>query len=1010
MLRFFAFLNIILLFASCVGEVPKLSPISMISTTFNPGNYSSFAGGVIIVGTDQSGNKIHKSFPNGVITPFPITRGDWKFYGVGYDGVSYVENSVTKIAQMEGAISCGTAELSVKLGKEATIDLNMTPGGCSGALYRDLKIQNVKVEPCSYFGVYDHPNNIFYPNATFGLNTCSTIPTDLWGSSTYYRIITLKNDNGVLSEGLKSRCTLSFLSDTAHMIPNATIPVKIKTYISPESCQADDYSHNEFLFSDGLNVQRPYDFDSELQEATSSLSVLHIPEALTKRYKSPFMNNVPRLLCKNGSGQFVDCYNSTYTSSRNITVDWNKPFKEKLLYSDAASNACETLATNSRYFRLSDCKIKNKFLYASVSRNKLSCLDSANSSSLTFKDIKYRNNKMYILYVKAGSSYVGIYDEGGQLLHEQPVGPSNTSFNALAVGKDNTFWVSNAASVAVIKYSPSGATFTATNALFGANGISAESLEVSEDGNYLFVGEQGTNEIIVYELSTGLMNQVDSITLSSLVRKLQFYDGKLYAHATNNPGVVNGTFYRIGFNAGELDILQSPAANTSKTFHIDKGYFITIGSGNEALVFPNMVSQGLMTGAYGTGVNTFAGNVDRLQIVNYKLYGFAYNTNSMLTIGWTPANWATGTWVTGAAIADTCSENFMIYENGKARATLTAATSKAFPDNNQKNRPVLEAASRFVGQRYLDFTKITDLKEVSEEQLRIATGGYLSQAQRILGTHGVGGMLYEFNDCNSIKTALLGGPIRRSYAVDDPYRGYQSYDIKIETNNDSVPSFICDDANFNTPCARQYDMKIAVSSTGLFEREGYRLKLKCDAKVGQLYYERNSGTSSAKEMYYWNTNDYEQRSRVDAYKMKKESGYTSYELGLLYKIYDDVRARNVQREDWTNYRRATINQYEIDDVIHSVRFEEVAGFTSGVPVGDPSAFSTANYDALKTQTDYVGPETGCLDRTAAPPSIDVAPCGKTLASIIIQNSKSIPLSLQSLEDPVAFENLFNSFP
>lgn len=1005
MLKFVSVLFTLFLFVSCVGEVPKLSPISLISTSFNPGNYSSFAGGIIIVGEDQSGNKIHKSFPNGIVTPFPLTRGDWKFYAVGYDGVSYVENSVTKIAQMEGTISCGTSEVSVKLGKETTIDLNLTPGGCSGALYRDLKIRTMKVEPCLYFGVHNFNSSVYTPSPAFTLNECSRIPSEQWGVTTYYRFVAQNVINGEYSDGLKSRCAIAFGGDFAHQIPTSVVPIKIQTYRSQTLCERDDYKQNEFVFENGLQHENPSEFDSEY--ATSS-DVLYIPEAHTKRFRSPFMNTIPRLLCKSGLND-ADCLQTTFSSTRSYTIEWDKPLKDILLISDPKDNACDTIGTNSRFFQISDCKIKNKLLYATLSRNKLTCQDSATAGTLTYKDIKFRDGKMYMLYVKAGSSYVAVYNEGGQLLIEYNVGPASTNWNALAVGKDDHFWVANAASSAVIRYKPNGPTsFTPENALFGANGIAAESLEVSEDGNYLFVGKQGTNDIFVYELVSGFMQNVDTITLGEDVRKIQFYDGKLYAHGSDSPGVSNGTFYRMAFNAGELSILQSPSAATSKTFHVDKGYFIIVGSGNEALVFPNMVSQGLMTGAYGTGVNAFSGNVNRLQIVNYQLYGFEHGTNTLRTMGWTPASWTSGTWVTGAGSTDACSEPIItIFEDGVSKTFLSLATSKTLPDNIQRNKELYRASAKLVGIREFNYSLITLVKEMTEDQTRLNTGGYLSQAQRLLGPQGVGGMLYDFNDCTSIKTALLGGTIHRSYAVEDPYRGYQSYDIRIQSNEDIIHPFICDDSLVNSSCPNKYELQIDVASTGLFETESYQMKLKCDSKVGQLRYNRVNGNRSAKEQYFWNTNDQDQQ-RYDAYKLSQDSGYQSREMAMVFKQNNLVKGRSVLFEEWTNYRRVAIDQYERFTNDHAVYHEELAGFTSGVPSGDPSLFSNATYNALRDDNEHSGNSTACMSNTET--NLDVALNNCNIAPIGLSNSKNIPLRLDSIENSASFMNYFNTFP
>lgn len=958
-----------------------------------------YDGGVFVVGvrSDKPGKVSFSSQP-GNIPNIKLDRGDWTFYGLGYVGPQ----------RMKGDLHCGMTTLSIREGESIGINLQLSSEGCSGRLARNIKIHSVQVDPCDGFYQYDYANNSFQPSVDYDPNfTCKNFPIDqssLQASTSYYSITFLNLNNGLETEGITSSCRLYNTAADRIKLPLAIFPYKVKLYRSDETCNAGMIPHNEFNFRDGLEQGKPQEFDSFLKSIQTDKSDTRIvvPSAHTRRFKSPFMNLIPRFLCDSG----MDCFNAPTAISGlpvgqptffHSLVPWSRPKKEQLLMKDVIAQTCSDLKHDSKFFGIKDCRIKNRFLYGTIIRNELSCRPSSIPSE-TYQDLYERNGKIYLLYSSWGSAFLKIFDSTGETIADYQL-PDNSYSEVAASDSGDIFLSSNISGT-------QGFFINATGTLeqkFNDMTLIVSELEVNSDGTILYYAEDPvSNKVKSYSVRQEIT--LEEFNFSQTVRKIQFHkaDSSLYVHVANSPNTSTfGAVHKLRLNDALSELVTMTANSIS--FHIsnDTLYKYGQGDGPGSVITMKKNASGIWTVVNGLSGNSFLSTTaDKFVAVDGSVYAIVEGSNTLVSNKFK----FNGEWDNTTA-SGVCKDSFTI--NMGAMTMNFAAASEETQGTLTKNHTLFNAAISAVGIRSgtSDFN-IFAFNSLNKDQTKQTWGGKLSLVQRLLGPQGVGGMLSEYASCEALRDIASISSVQKSFSVNDPYSGFRSYSIRVENRHAYIQPFTCDDNVINqTGCSNTYDLKIHVDSTGLYEKEKYKLLLSCASKKGEIEYLRYDGTEEEGQLHYWNTS-VEGTARSDSYELFRKRSELKATMTYITKTSDsDIRSRSVVLEQWSDLRVSFTLDYERDNLDHRAQFY----YSAGKPLEFPSLPS---YTSSRNMTQYSG--TASICRPVNQTMISGATTTCSMSAQSSTNSRGLPLSMATLENAdiagVPFRQLFTLSP
>lgn len=1001
----------LLFFTSCDVK-PKLSSISQIATTFDSGS-SNFNGGFIVLGirTDIA-DKVSFSSTDGSNPQVNLDRGDWTFYGVGYAGTAYIVGGTTYYQKLTGAISCGTSTVSIRGGQATNISLNLSAEGCSGKLARTLKFHTTQVDHCSAFYNYDGNVDSFNTAAAYSAGTtCIGLPGDQQAITTapYYKVSVLNIAGSAESTGVTSTCRLYNSAADRLVLPLGEVPFQIKLYRTLDQCEAN-IVHNVFDMRNGIETGNPLEFDHLIQPlaADNSNTRIVLPAAHTKRWKSPFITMIPRLLCDTG----LNCFTSPtpvlpdptpITSVYNGYVLWDGPTKNQLIIPDVVTNSCSGITHDSKYFGLKDCEIKNGFLYATAIRNELLCRPTL-AGAITYYDIYERNGFIYVLYSNGINSVVRILNDEGQTITTLTL-PTNT-YRAVAATDAGEIFVS----------SRFDGTQSYTKNSFGNYVLSfndawllTEEIELTPDGKMiLYVPDSDTT--MVHSYNVALTIDKGQIGFAKPVQKIQYYpkDASIYTLnviAQNDPAEI-GSFNATPVNdAGDFSavIPQFPTAKAI-SFHINSDILYTygIGDGPGHVITATKNAAGVWTTLNGlSGLSFLSLVADKFIAVSRGVYAVDSGTSTLVSNKFK----FNGEW-DPPANNGTCIDTFTVRLGSQSAIISFAAFETG--GNITKNFNLFNAAFEMVGLKDIPHATHRYLFDsINKNQVKGNSSGKLGNVQRLLGPQGVGGMLSEYSSCEQIRDLLLvSNEINKTFAVDDPYSGYRSYQIRLSKSSTVIPAFTCSNTVINQAgCTTPYDMLISVTSTGLFEKENYKMKLKCGSKAGEIDYLKYNGTESKKELHYWNTT-VEAFARSDSYELLQGTNYFNSQMSYIVKSADDsIRGRTVALEKWNDSIQTYTNDYERDSIDHRVQ----SYFVSETPAIFP--FS-ANYASWRANSQFSGIASVC--RPVGQTSINGATTTCNMNALSNTNSKALPLSMSTLENSdiagSTFQNLFQISP
>lgn len=1002
----------LLFFTSC-DVVPKLSSISQIATTFDSGS-SNFNGGFIILGIRSDvPDVVSFSSSDGSNPQVNLDRGDWTFYGVGYAGTAYVVGGTTYYKKLTGAISCGTSTVSIRGGQSTNISLNLSSEGCSGKLARTLKFHTTQVDRCDAFYNYDGNVDSFNAAATYSAGTtCIGLPGDQQAITTYpyYKVSVLNIAGGSKSEGVTSTCRLYNFAADRLVLPIGKVPFQIKLYRTLAQCEAN-IVHNSFDLSSGIETGNPLEFDQAIVEiaADSSDTRIVLPTAHTKRWKSPFMSMIPRLLCDTG----LNCFTSPtpvtpdpnpMPSTYSGYIEWNSPKKNQLIIPDVVTNSCSGLTHDSKYFGLKDCEIKNGFLYTTAVRNELLCRPSL-AVGITYYDIYERNGFIYLLYSNGSNSVVRILDDEGQTITTLTL-PTNTYRAVAATDAGEIFVASRFDGTQSYIKNSSGSYVQSFNDAW----LLTNKIELTPDGKMLFYVPDSDGTMVN---SYNVVQRIDKgqIGFPKLVQKIQYYPREeviytLNVNVQNDPAEIGGFNATPVNDAGDFSSVI-PQFSTAKaiSFHINSDILYSYGIGDGP---GNVVTATKIAGVWTTlnglsGLSFLSLVADKFIAVSRGVYAVDSGTSTLVSNKFK----FNGEWDPPTATGS-CIDSFTV-RLGSQTTTMNFATFET-PINATKNLNLFGAAFEMVGIKDIPVSHSSHrylFDSINKNQVRGNSSGRLGNVQRLLGPQGIGGMLYEYSSCEQIRDLLLvSNEINKTFAVDDPYSGYRSYQIRLSKNNSVIPAFTCDNNVINQAgCVTPYDMLISVTSTGLFEKENYNMKLKCGSKAGEIDYFKYNGTESKKELHYWNTT-VEAHARSDSYELLQSSNYFNSQMSYIVKSSDDsIRSRTVVLEKWDDLIRTYTSDYERDAIDHRVQSYYVAETPAAFPL-------SANYATWRAVSQFSGVANVC--RPVTQTSINGATTTCNMNALSNNNSKGLPLSMATLENSdisgTAFQNLFQTPP
>lgn len=978
-----AILSSLIFFTSC-DVAPKLSSISLIATSFDTGS-SNFPGGVIIVGqrTDEPG-KVSYSFAGSSNLSINIERGDWTFYGIGYAGPS----------KFTGATSCATATTSFRGGASATVSLELSAEGCSGKLSRTLLFRTIHPQSCSALYNYNSDDDIFEAIDPNDPGTWCPVPDDQNQNTSFYKLAALDIVNETKTGGVSTNCINN--SAQTFYLPSEVVPFKVSYYRSLEECNSTLSPHVSYNFVNGLKTGDPALFNHFYKETSATASELLLPGAITRSFKSPFMNMIPRITCEVSA----PC-NIEPALPVSFNVPWDEESQSRLIARNTSLSTCSESNFSSKYFTISDCYVKNRHMYANVQRNSLQCQASSAFGGGTVVDIYERNNRIYILYRLSGKTRIKVTDYDSIPKYDFEVTADTTPLNMAASDSGEVFVLTP---TVVRRFTPSGNTY---NFVRDYVSINFNHIEVSNDAKFAFLANDASDRLYAYSTETAL--QVSFVNYTDTIKQLQYVDGILYRMTYDG---TTGSLIKTIVNpvTGVLSLypnmLLGPwneSGLIARTLAMNNFYIA-----NQKLYLLNPNNHGLYTYVidentgewtilHGGGGAQLAETDATVMIATSEHFYFSNGTYLRSYNQLLPG----GAWTDIGDYDGTCSEN-VIVTKGTTTETLSLKTVLT-PDLPETNPRLFATATKLIGRPTFTYpNSYYFFPHLNEGQQRPTNGGKLSVAQYLLGPAGIGGMLNEYSSCTEIKNLLDISPvIQKSYLVDDPYKGARNYQISMSKMQGIIPPFICDDSTPWLACANLYDIQINVNSTGVAHKEKYTLKLKCESKVGELDYLDYNSSDSHKELIYWNTNSALQ-GRVDSYKSVKTATNFTAEIALINKISSGhVRAREITINKDSERIRAGAVDYERDTFSHRMNFSEIDEATADY-------LTSLDYSAYASDTSFGGVATLCNDEASALLNFTSVGCASISAQSAV-NSKNMSLSIDALDDADDPDSDFQNF-
>ena len=876
MIKFLSLLSLPLL-QSCGGPATTDAKLS-VSSSFVATAGSLGLGGYIVVGENQTtSKKFILSLAGSTQTKVQLEKGQWRFAAIGWDGIT----------PFEGNAVCGAVpSVDLTTADTATVEIQVNSTACtSAALVSELNVKSIAPLACDIFYNYSQSTNTFSPlSGSFSDSFCNSLPNDYRSDFTQYRLQSLNINNGKETPGFISECK-SLTTATSLNLPLGKIPVLMKFFKNGEDCN-NNRAAQSYLFRDGIALGNP-NFDHLINAAGTRLL---LSSARTKRGKSPFMAEIPRVLC-GSSGSFTDCL-AEPTLNAHINVPFNNYDNRDVAILRGVSpliNTCDpaTILAPSKFFSAETCSVKDREIRIKPVRNELLCQASPFfSGPFNIKDLYQREGKTYLLVYKGPplyKSFVMVYSKAGKLLAEYDLG--SVIYDELAVSNDGSKMVVINTNDAYFMTINSGA---APSGLI-LSGKGGNQVEIDPAGNAFYLAN---GSYVKSYNSTGAMIASSEPVTGQTVSLMHLDNGQLYVINENmevrKAAVSAGS---IGVYSATLDVLSW--IPNSFTVSGGKGYY-QYNSQLYYSLFNNSLpsyTMSLSTGAIATSV--MDGKVYFAKDQGISVYVNGVN-DSLISSG------------------SGCNETISLTQGG---------TTKALNIESHQNQPLLPIWAdglRLLGKRYfIDTDKpFYYFESLADHDDGVRTGGKLDRVQEMLGPEALGGFLSQFNSCADVKAAA---PFTKTHTFIDESKGeIMNFTLSVDPNsaNEMMPNYICDDFNQNATCSPSatvaYDLILNFNHLGDDHREKMRIKLKCGSQKGTFESAdvEYSPSDIRNELLVWNTAS-DTAARYEEYTLEQNLRKRGTVTRLRKTSATGVFARWVEVELNGAQKSGSVVQYEI---------------------------------------------------------------------------------------------------
>lgn len=833
-----------------------------------------FGGGFIVIGENTTTLKrFSMAVKDANQITLPLENGVWNFAAVGWDGG-------TGNIPFGGMAYCGGVSSFDLNSTNATVKIDISNANCNSSLFQ-AQVQfktDLKVLGCDAFYLYDKLKDEFNPlPPEHAANFCNStnMIVDYLSKFPKYRIQALSAPTpDALVPAFMSECknVNDITAGAGLSLPVSKFPFKVMLYKTDNDC-IKNQSAQQYMFPTGLAQGAPF-FDSLYSPANGNLLLATSP---TKRGRSPFMKEIPRINC-GAYGSFSDCV-SEPTSLPHVNVNFNgynfnsQPILKNI---DIGVKTCApAIISSSKFFDTEYCEVEDRTVKIQPFRNEFICQRSGGfyPGTYTIKDIHKKGNKIYVLRYDSGTSadYLTIYTDRGRQLNEFSLGPNsalkvaaNAMGDRVAVISTSNLYLYN-----VTGYSISTPTMAS---------IAANDIEMNSSGDYIYLA---MGKFVKSVFTNNPYTIVDSIQFptATTIDDLKFRAGLLYV-LENNFG---NNIFKFTSLAGELpDVLPAPIFNVSDsvvTIEVDGSKVYAVSTGSPSQIGYSILEEGMAA----TPNNIISGNTPVAAVMIKNKLVIA---DSMMFRSFDPLINPTS----NLSVSGSCTETLNLTFGGIGKAV--DFSSKEF----QTVDPLFKSGFEFLGKRFFNDTDrpFYYFESLSHNDDKTA-GGELRRVQEMLGPQALGAFFSNFPDCASVVNAA---PFSKTATFFDESNGKSiQFNLTVTKSSAMMESFVCAE-NVGTcpsdPMLNKYDLEIYFNQS-TDGKEDMKFKLKCGQQLGSFEsFEYKSSERIRRERYLYYTS-VDTKSRYEKYQIEDEIGKEKRSDVLkVYRDVDTIHARQVR--------------------------------------------------------------------------------------------------------------------
>jgi hypothetical protein len=918
---------LLFLLAGCGGGTTTTS----LEVTSSFLSTSPFSGGFMVVGQSAGGQRFSLALDGANQGRVFLEPGSWSFTAVGWHGGA-------GDLPFEGTPYCGLATAEVS-GSSAAVKIEISAAECAGAEFvaRTQFKDYFNVLGCDVFYTYNGAADTFSPVAPgHAPNFCSggAMVVDYVPKFTKFRLRALTATGATLSPGFVSTC--KNLNDvTADLrVPTARFPFAVELYKTDADC-ANQVAKQSYLFPTGFADGGP-GFDSVYSPGNPSIL---LATSKTKRGRSPFMAEIPRINC-GAAGSFADCLTEP-TLAAHVKVPFaGGPLRRQTILKNIspAVRTCDpSILVGSERFSTDTCEVEDRSVRVEAYPNVFLCQRPGNffPGTYSIRDLHRKGDFIYVLRRDATGfkDFLTVYNQNGRFLNEYDLGNVDGKRVSATVAGDKVLVLTTSSEVRI--YGRSGFTLTGplTRSFAGA-----EEVEIHPAGNFYVISIG--NVFTTYPTSGG--TAIDSSSdLAHVVTDMKFVGDALYLLEDASG---NNNFYKFTSSAGEIPgTLPAPLfsyTDTASRFDVEgttiygvdaTRYFVRKSDGS--IVAPSVSLSGPV------GIVVSKGKL----VVAEPIAVGAYAPES----------------TTNIAQVGTCFETVALNFGGTAKSV--AFESAANPGVGI----LFEEGFRFIGMRFFsDLDKPFYYHEDLSHSDDRSGGGELRRIQQMLSPQALGAFFVDFPTCAALRSAAAVAPVVRSPTFRDETTGEaMSFTVRAEATNEAIDGFNCAVAPSAGACGVDYQLLLSFGHDSSERSERIRIKLKCGTQIGSFEsydVERDRTPNRVQRTLYVYQTEYDHTARYEKYALEAETNLRSETVKLYKTGPERLQLRRVETEVTGTDRLASVTEFELkndgaNDKIFTSRFnlkDTTTNFDVSTATGILPGFEAMTFPTLRDNLDF----------------------------------------------------------